>query len=180
VENRNVLKHNVLAVSLVIALAAFSRVLPHEPNFSIVGALALFSGAFFQNKYLRFIIPLTVMLLSDLVIGVHATMPFVYGSFVLISFLGRFLTKDQNPIKLIGVSIVSSTIFFLITNFGVWIMTDMYIKNFSGLLTSYYMGVPFFRNTLISDLLYSFVLFYGYTYLEVRARSFLKVYNKKS
>jgi hypothetical protein len=179
-ENRNILNQNVLILSLVVFLAAFSRVIPHAPNFSIIGALALFSGAFFQNKYLRFSVPLSAMLLSDLVIGFHATMPFVYGSFILVSFLGKFLVKDKQPLKLISFSLLSSILFFLITNFGVWLATEMYSKTISGLITSYYMGLPFFRNTILSDLVYSFTLFYGYTYLENKTKSILKVYNSSS
>jgi hypothetical protein len=120
------------------------------------------------------------MLLSDLVIGFHATMPFVYGSFILVSFLGKFLVKDKQPLKLISFSLLSSILFFLITNFGVWLATEMYSKTISGLITSYYMGLPFFRNTILSDLVYSFTLFYGYTYLENKTKSILKVYNSSS
>lgn len=175
-ENRNVLTTNILVLSIVVFIAAFSRIIPHEPNFSIIGALALFSGAFFINKWLRFIIPLTAMFLSDILLGFHGTMPFVYGSFIVIALLGQFLQKNQEGTKLIAFSLLSSILFFIITNFGVWLISEMYSKNMSGLMIAYYMGIPFFRNTIISDLLYTLVLFKGFSFIENYLVRFRKSY----
>lgn len=179
-ENRNILTHNTLIITAIVFIAAFSRILPHAPNFSIIGALALFSGAFFQNKYLRYVVPLTAMILSDIVIGFHSTMPFVYGSFILISFLGKYLSKELKVMRMVRFSILASLLFFMITNCGVWLTSTMYTKDLSGLMMSYYMGIPFFRNTLLSDLVYSFTLFYGFSFIENYIKGGLKVYNRNN
>ena len=154
----------LLIPTLIILTAAFMRLLPHPPNFAPIGALALFSGAYLDKKY-RFILPLMAMIISDIFLRFHADMPFVYASFILIILIGSQLKNKVNPARLLTVSIISSVLFFIITNFGVWATSEMYTKNFSGLMQSYAMGIPFFRNTFISDLLYSFVYFYGYQFI---------------
>src|SRR5689334_13609970 len=133
-ENRNLLNKNVYLLSATVLLAAFTRLIPHIPNFAPIGALAIFSGAFFKNKWLRFLIPLSAMFLSDIFLGFHATMPFVYGAFILSTGLGTvFLKKTFDTKKLFSVSLLSSLLFFLITNFGVWLTSSMYPKTLYGL-----------------------------------------------
>ena len=92
-------------------------------------------------------------------------MPFVYLSFIIIALIGG-LIKTNKWQSLLKASLVSSVLFFMITNFGVWATGTMYQKNISGLTQSYIMGLPFFRNTIISDLFYSFSFFYGYRFLS--------------
>ncbi len=158
------IKDNIGVIGIVF-VAALMRIFPHPPNFAPIGALALFSGANFKTKR-AFLLPLSAMFLSDIIIGLHDTMIFVYGSFFLIAFLGRFL-KKVSPIKLFDVSLLSSLLFFLITNFGVWLVSDMYSKNAGGLFIAYLLGLPFLRNTIIGDIVYSFTFFYGYELFNV-------------
>ena len=155
----------IIITSMVILIAAMMRLLPHPPNFAPIGALALFSGAHLGKKF-RFIIPLSAMLLSDIVLGFHNDMAFVYASFLLIILIGSRIKNHINPQHVFVASLGSSVLFFVITNFGVWAVGDMYVKNVSGLIQSYAMGIPFFRNTLLSDMFYSFGLFYGYQFLH--------------
>ncbi len=154
---------------LIVILAALARVIPHPPNFAPIGGIALFSGANYK-KINAFIIPLGAMLLADFFLGFHVTVPYVYFSFFLIVLLGKTL-KDFKLPRLLAASLFSSILFFLITNFGVWATSGMYIKNINGLINAYFMGLPFLRNTLLGDLFYSFSLFYGYKY-------FLLIYKK--
>ncbi len=165
-ENRNILKRTdkILAFLGVIVLSAFMRMLPHPPNMAPIAGLALFSGVFIGGP-LAFVLPLASMLLSDLVLGFHSAMFYVYGSFLLIVILGKLLGKKQNAGKLVLAALSSSLLFFVITNFGVWASSNMYPHNFAGLLDAYIMGLPFLRNTVIGDLFYTFVLFYGYSFL---------------
>ncbi|MEK7597125.1 MAG: DUF6580 family putative transport protein [Patescibacteria group bacterium] len=149
---------------LIILLAVVARLIPHSPNFAPIGGLALFSGANFKNK-IALLIPLTAMFLSDIFLGFHKTIPFVYLSFIIIALIGG-LIKTNKWQSLLKASLVSSVLFFLITNFGVWATGTMYQKNISGLTQSYIMGLPFFRNTILSDLFYSFSFFYGYRFLS--------------
>lgn len=161
-ENRKVLK--LIHKIGIILLAVVARLVPHAPNFSPIGGLALFSGSNFKSKF-SFLIPILAMLISDIFLGFHKTIPYVYLSFIIIFFIGRNIkvNKWQN---LLSASLVSSIIFFVITNFGVWAAGSMYQKNLQGLMQCYTLGVPFFRNTLISDLFYSFSFFYGYRFLS--------------
>lgn len=175
-ENRNILKKfqnsNVLYVIGIIFLAAFSRLIPHPPNVAPIAGLALFSGAQL-DKRTAFIVPLTAMFLSDMVLGFHSTMPYVYFSFFIIVITGRVLLKNKKITNLIVSSLFASILFFLVTNFGVWLNSGMYIKNFGGLIQAYYLGLPFFRNTIIGDLIYTFSIFYGYEFSLIVGKKFL-------
>ncbi len=161
-ENRKILKQ-VHKVGIIL-LAVVARLVPHAPNFSPIGGLALFSGANFKNKF-SFLIPISAMLISDIFLGFHKTIPFVYLSFIIIFLIGRNI-KNNKWQNLLSASLVSSVLFFLITNFGVWLNFNMYPKTIDGLVQCYVMGIPFFRNTLVSDLTYSFSFFYGYRFLS--------------
>ena len=150
-----------MATILIIISGALLRLLPHWPNFTPINGLALFSGAKVKGK-MAFFFPLLTMLVSDLFLGMHIMIPFVYGSFMIAVLLGRQL-KSKSVTLLPIYSLLSSCLFFLITNFGVWVATDMYPKTVNGLFDCYLMGLPFFRNTVLGDLFYSFVFFFGYS-----------------
>jgi hypothetical protein len=171
-ENRNILI-KALPYLGVIVLAAVARIIPHAPNFAPVGALAIFTGYHFKNKF-SWWIPIAAMVLSDFVIGFHSTVPYVYTSFIIMSLIGSYL-KKRNARTLFLASLASSVLFFLVTNFGVWVSSSMYAKNVNGLIQSYLMAIPFFRNTALSDLFYTFSFFYGYGYLAsfVRGKTLL-------
>lgn len=167
-ENRKILNQKIISLVcslVVIGLAALMRLLPHPPNLVPITGLALISGATLAGLP-ALIVPLAAMLISDMVIGFHPTMPFVYGSFILIALIGKKLTGITNPLKLGAASVTSSVLFFLVTNFGMWATTAMYPKTILGLFTAYLMGIPFFRNGLIGDLFYTGVFFYGYLILS--------------
>jgi hypothetical protein len=153
------LKNNTLINPiLIIFFAVTLRLLPHPANFAPIGAMALFGGAYLDKKY-ALIVPLVAMLISDLFLGFHATVLYVYSSFLLIGLIGLWLRNHKNIKHVIGASLLSSTLFFLITNFGVW-MQGAYARDITGLIQSYVMGLPFFRNSLIGDLFYV-GLFFG-------------------
>ncbi|NTU47327.1 hypothetical protein HGA88_06935 [Candidatus Roizmanbacteria bacterium] len=141
---------------LIVGIA--SRLVPHEPNFVAVGAVSMVAGYYFSKK-VALLLPASIMIISDCVLGFHATMPWVYGSFIAIA-LGSHLLKNKLHItNVIALSFASSFAFFVTTNFGVWIATELYMKNFSGLVECYYYALPFFRNTVLSDLFYSGIFF---------------------
>ena len=97
------------------------------------------------------------MFLGDLYLGLHNTMFFTYTSLLAAVLLGMII-KNFKTKEILFSGLISSIVFFVITNFGVWAISGMYEKNFSGLIQSYFMAIPFFHNTLISTLLYLFVL----------------------
>ena len=146
-----------LLAILLVGFAALSRFVPHPPNFAPIAAMALFGGVYLEKRF-SFIVPLAAMLISDYFIGFHNTMPFVYGSFILIALLGVWLRNHKTLGWIIGSSVASSVLFFVVTNFGVWVMGG-YPQNFAGLVECYVAAIPFFRNTLFGDLLYVMVLF---------------------
>ncbi|MDP3941170.1 MAG: hypothetical protein Q8Q49_02570 [bacterium] len=157
---------NIVAPALIILVAVALRLLPHPPNVAPIAAMALFGGVYL-DKRLAIVLPLTAMLVSDLFLGFHDTMLFVYSSFVLTGFLGIWLRKHKKPGVVLAVSFLSSLLFYIITNFGVWIMGSMYPKTFVGLLESYFFALPFFRNTIVGDLLYTGLFFGGYELLTL-------------
>jgi hypothetical protein len=146
----------LLAV-LLVAFAAVSRFMPHPENFTPIAAMALFGGVYFNKRY-AFVIPLVAMVVSDYFIGFHNYIPYVYGSFVLTGVIGIWLKNHKNVGWIVGASLSSSVLFFVVTNFGVWV-TGGYPQNFGGLVECYIAAIPFFRNTVFGDLLYAGVLF---------------------
>ncbi len=168
-----------LTIAGIILFAAISRVFPTLPNFQPILAIALFAGFYMSDKKLALLVPILAMLLSDVLIeftspvffgyytsGFHSTMLFVYASMVIGVFIGSYLIKRLTAVNVLISSLVSAVIFYLVTNFGAWMMYDMYPKTLSGLLLSYEMAIPFFRNTLVSTLLYSAVMFGGFSLAE--------------
>lgn len=146
---------------LVVLIASVLRLLPHEPNVAPIAAMALFGGAYLSKKK-AFVIPVLAMVVSDYFIGFHSVWMWVYGSFLLTVVLGFFIRKNLSFKNIILASTISSVSFFLITNFGVWFAGTMYPKNLTGLLECYYMGLPFFRNTLVGDYGYNLIFFGSY------------------
>lgn len=177
------LKFGILA--LMVLLAAFSRLMPHPPNFTPVGAMALFGAAYFSRKYLALIVPFLALWMSDLVLNnvVYAKMypeyyqgftwfgnVWVYASFALIVGLGYLALRKVKPAQLLGTSIVASLLFFLLTNFGVWASSlgTIYTKDITGLMACYAAGIPFFWNTLLGDLFYVAVMFGSFEFVKSR------------
>tara|TARA_B110000116_G_scaffold46261_1_gene38424 strand:- start:86 stop:661 length:576 start_codon:yes stop_codon:yes gene_type:complete len=175
-------------ISIIILLAAFTRIMPHPPNFSPMAAIGLFGAAHFAKKWQAFLIPLIGIWISDLVINnfiysSHSS-NFVwfydgfywqYISYVFIIFAGLFIfNKGISVTKTLGGMLSSSGIFFLVSNFGVWAGGTMYTKNITGLITCYAAGIPFIHNTIISDTLFTTVLF-GTYYLLQTEYSYLKL-----
>ena len=157
---------NKLIVLLIIILAAVTRCIPHPPNFTPIIAIGLFGGAYIQNRSLAVLIPIAAMFLSDLFLGLHGTLYWVYSSMLLITSIGM-LMMNRVTLKNCTIAVLSgSLLFFFITNFGVWFSSGYYSKNIAGLFTCYVMGLPFLGNTLIGSIFYSTVMFGGYEFLK--------------
>lgn len=143
----------------LILLAALSRLLPHPPNIAPITAIALFGGVYLDKKH-TFIVPIAAMLISDYFIGFHTEQMWVYASFIAIGFIGLWLRKHQGIASTIFAAIGGSILFFIVTNFGVWLSNYyMYPHNLAGLLQCYTAAIPFFRNTLAGDLFYVGAMF---------------------
>ena len=165
------MKTRFWAVLPLIAMAVLARVIPHPANVTPIVGLALFSGAFFsiKNRVAAVLVPLIAMFVSDLAIGMHSQMVSVYGSIVLISLIGFVLSEKRGAARIAGASIAASTLFFVITNFTVWLSGEMYAKTGAGLLECYTLALPFYRNGLLGDLAYSVLLFGAWALLAANA-----------
>ena len=149
-------KNYFLPICLILVLS-FTRLIPHPWNFTPVLAIGIFSGFYFKQFYLGLFIVIVSMFLGDLYLGFHSTMFFTYISLAVAVALG-LLIKRLKFTEILFSGLASSACFFIITNFGAWLTLEMYEKNFSGLLQSYVLAIPFFHNTLISTFLYLIVL----------------------
>lgn len=159
-------------LTALILLCAFSRIIPHMPNFSPLGAIGLFGAAHFSKKWQAFFIPIAATWLSDLFINnviyaqyypnftwFYEGFYWQYGSYLLITLVGLGIFKKINISKILTGALASTAIFFLISNFGCWIGSTTYPQQFGGLMTCYAAGVPFLKGTLLGDLFYSGLLF---------------------
>jgi len=150
-----------LIIIAFMLIAVLFRLVPHLPNFTPVTAIALFGGLYFSNKTLAYVAPLFIMLLSDLFLGFHSISIVVYAAFLFVSFIG---TQSKNPS--VFAILLSSISFFVITNFGVWLIS--YPKSWVGLVECYTLAIPFFRNSLLGDFFYSGVMILGFNFVHKR------------
>lgn len=150
----------VLAVALLlIAVGVWGRFIPHAPNMAPIAAVAIFAGAVLPRKY-ALVAPMAAIIISDLFIGLHSTIFWTWGSFALIALISSgYLREKINVANTLAVTLSGSVVFYILTNFGVWLQTGMYQPTLNGLIQSYINALPFFRNTLIGDLIYVGVLF---------------------
>ncbi|MBI4036012.1 hypothetical protein HY383_03605 [Candidatus Daviesbacteria bacterium] len=162
-----------LAAILIVLVGVLSRLLPHHPNIVPITALCLFGGTYLPKKFA--FLPLLALLFSDYFIGFYGVdMFYVYGSFVLIGLIGLWLRKHKSAKFVLGSALFSSILFFIITNFGVWAPpNNWYPHTLSGLIQSYTMAIPFFRNSLIGDVGYTVLLFGGYEILQRLSKKYL-------
>ena len=164
--NKTSVTPRFLVIVTVIFTAAFMRLIPHWPNFTPIAGIALFGGTYIGRKHLAFIIPLAAMLLSDIFLGLHQTMLAVYISFALIVGIGFLLRKRVSAFTVLSASIISSLLFFLVTNFAAWQSGMMpYAMNFNGLIECYAAGLPFLNNGILGDLFYNTVFFGGFYFI---------------
>lgn len=165
----------LVIAAVLISVGVLGRLVPHLPNFAPIGAIALFGGTYLNKKSA---IPtvLGAMLLSDYLLGYPfkfgLTTISIYASFAAITLIGMWLKKHKTISNTIFTSVGGSILFFLVTNAAVWAEpTSWYPRGLDGLFQSWYMGLPFFRNTLMGDLFYTGLLFGGF---ELILRAFKK------
>jgi len=149
------LKKEFFPIGLILILA-LSRLIPHPDNFTPIIALAIMSSYFFRSVNFSYTIMLFSMLLADFFIGFYSHMLFVYLSLFLIVLIFFKISKKINYKNLFIFSFFGSVIFFLISNFGVWLVGNLYERNINGLIECYFMAIPFFKNTITSTLIFSY------------------------
>jgi hypothetical protein len=159
--------HRLIALLSAIAIAAVLRLAPHPSNFTPIGAMALFSGAYLGRRgVIAFAAPLGALFVSDLVLGFYHGMPTVYFSVALIVVVGSLSLQRVSVLRVGAAAAASSVLFFAITNFGMWLFSGFYPRNLAGLEACYVAAIPFFQNTVVGDLFYAALLFGGFKVAE--------------
>ena len=164
--DRNLYLLRFLVVALMIFAAAVLRILPHLLNFTPIGAMAIFAGSLFRNRWVAFLLPLAALFAGDLFVGLYKLMFIVYASFALSVAIGRWVAQSRTFAR-IGVAVFLGALqFFVVTNFAMWALSDFYPKTSTGLATCFVNAIPYFWNTLAGDALYAAVLFGGFALAE--------------
>jgi len=156
----------LITLILIIFAIAIFRLLPHPPNVSPVAAMALFGGAYFADKRVAFLVPFLALLLSDLLIGLHETMIYVYAGFALTVVIGFWIRRQMNFSRIAFAVVGSSVLFFVITNFGAWFTSGLYPMTMDGLMQAYVAAIPFFQNSLLGNMVFAVLLFGGFALLQ--------------
>lgn len=165
-------------IAAAVLLAAVIRLIPHPPNFAPITAMALFGAATLTNKRVAFLMPLLALFVSDVCIeilhriglmaswGIYSGMWVTYLAFLLITVMGFLLRHRRSAPTIAAAIFAGSVVFFVVTNLGVWVGSNLYPHTLEGLLTCYTAAFPFFPNTLLGDAVYSTVLFGGFAVAE--------------
>lgn len=181
-------KENPWVLLIVVGIAIATRLIPHYPNFTALGAAALFGGAYLSRRY-AFLVPVLALFLSDLLLNnlIYAKQfpgnydgfvlfepntLWTYGAFILIAWMGSRFIRSNKILPVVGASLGASGVFFLISNLAVWLHSLLYPKSFEGLLAAYAAGIPFFGNTVAGDLFFVAVFFGGFEFVRMIAPRF--------
>jgi hypothetical protein len=167
-------RKNLLASGLLL-IAVVSRVIPHIPNFTPVESIALFSGVYIASRKMSFLLPIIGIYVADLILNntiyrsfypedsafiwISGYMLWTFIAMAGIIVFGKILKTRLKPLNVVGFSVAGSLLFFIVSNFGVWLGSVTYPKNITGLIECYTMAIPFFRNSLLSNLVFTAVLF---------------------
>jgi hypothetical protein len=160
-------RRKIMYVALaLIVFGVVMRLLPHPANLAPVGAIALFGGAILPRK-LGWWLPMAIMAVSDYIIGFYSGVLFTWSAFLLVGLFGMVLRNSSNWFRVPFGALGGGVIFFIMSNFGVWVQGGLYPHTWAGLAECYTMALPFLRNTLMGDLAYGAILFGAYA-LAVR------------
>lgn len=157
-------KKEIIFITLgLVAIGILGRLLPHPWNMTPIAGVALFASAYLGARA-SFVVFLSTMVLTDLIIGTYnpLIMLSVYGSFALTIYLGKFLREKRGVLRIAGLSISASLLFFVFTNTAVWLWSGMYQLTLEGLILCFTLALPFFANQMLGDLIYSGALFGSY------------------
>ncbi len=183
----------MFAAALLILFAALTRLLPHYPNFTAIGAIAIFAGTTVSDRKMALLFPLAAMFFADVCLELFTHVKgfygygqlFDYGAFMLITWVSGFIRK-RNVVNIGLAAVWSGIIFFILSNLGEWLFSpvNLYPRTFAGLMESYIAAIPFYKgeffgsfflNTIFGNLFFSALLFGSY-YQVTRSLKHKKVY----
>lgn len=168
-----------LVLILIIISAAILRILNvgkfgDWANFTPVGAIALFAGTYFRNRWTAYAVPLLILFLSDILVNYgyfgevtlfYEGIVWVYLAFALMVLAGSFI-KKVTVLNVFLAAIASVLIHWLITNFGVWLGGTLYPQTWAGMVDCYVQAIPFERNLLLGNLAYGAILYGGFEWAK--------------
>lgn len=163
----------VLLIGMIV-LAAAARLLPHWPNFTPIGAMALFGAAKLPHKWMAWVVPFVALYLSDVALNnifygqYYEGFYLGFNVWVYVGFavsilmgLGLLRGKDFSWLGLGGVTLGSTAVFFLLTNFGSWLGSPLYPQTTGGLIAAFTAGLPFLLNSIAGNIFFAGLLFGG-------------------
>ena len=159
-------KGRFITLTVMVLLAALTRVLPHLPNVTPTVAFAIFGGCYFSSKRQAFIVVVLSMFISDAILGFHTEMWAIYLALGLLIWIGSSLQECIRISTVIFASFLGSCIFYLVTNFGVWATSGLYPRNLTGFISSYIAGIQFFGYSFVGDLFFVGVLFGLFEFMD--------------
>jgi hypothetical protein len=157
-------KKNLQSFFFIFFFLTVSRLIPHEPNFTPILSLSILGFLFSTILWVKVLIVLGSMFFSDLIIGTHDFILYVYFSLILLIIF-------SNSKNYIYMMFFGPLIFFIITNFGVWLNSSYYTKNINGLIESFYMAIPFFKNTILSTFFYCILILLTKNFYQIQKKT---------
>ena len=145
----------------LLMLGIVARLVPHPWNATPTMAIALFAGTYLNTRS-ALLLPLAIVAASDVLLGWHATVPFTWGAFLLTGLLAWWIRKSPSAGRIFTGAVAGSVLFFLVSNFGVWVVGGLYPRTMAGVWECYVAAIPFFRSALAGDLVYTAALFGGF------------------
>ena len=157
-------KKNLQSFFFIFFFLTVSRLIPHEPNFTPVLSISILGFLFSTNLWFKVLMVLGSMFFSDLIIGTHNFIIYVYFSLMLLIII-------SNSKNYIYMMFLGPLIFFIITNFGVWLHSSYYTKNIGGLTECFYMAIPFFKNTILSTFFYCILILLTKNFYQIQKKT---------
>ena len=153
------MKNDLMIPIIMMTLLIISRMISDIPNFTATIALIMFTSYLIRDKFLSVLVILVSQIISDLYIGIYSSMFFVYGAYVFIALLSPIIMNKLSYKSVLISSLVTPTIFYIVSNFGVWITESTYPLSLDGLIMCYVAGIPFFDETLLSTVVFSVTIY---------------------
>ena len=158
-------------IIFLTTLLVLSRIIPHPPNFTPILAGIIFLPFIKRDIKFSVFVPIGGMLISDFIIGMHSLMLWTYGPIIILSLLSYYFSNDKAS-RIASLAIASPAIFYLMSNFGVWINSSMYTKDFSGFIQCYINAIPFYANSATACVLFCSAFFVIKSFLKNNRLSF--------
>jgi hypothetical protein len=150
----------------MIILGGCARLIPHPWNFTPLMAIGLFAGSQARRASTAVLVTVFALVLSDAVLGFYPGFWYVYAAALIPVLLGRLVRNRDGAGAIAAAALASSLSFFLITNFMVWATGELYPHTAAGLSACYLAGVPFYRNQVLGDAVYTVAIIGGYAVIQ--------------